>query len=447
MTTRKQILISTGIVGAAAVTLAIFAVTGTSGGVAEGGMDGHDHTAMMAAVGDELRPVRLDQEQARRIGLTFAEVESGPLLSTIRVVGIVSYDETRLVDLSPRVEGWTEELYVDFTGAPVRRGEPLLALYSPALVSAQEELILARRLADEMAHRGGRAAENARALLESARRRLSYWGITADQIEAIETRGEPRRALVLRAPAGGFIVEKNVVQGSRVLPGTNLYRIADLSRVWVEGEVFEKDLGLVEVGRNVTVSLDAYPGQGFEGTVTYIYPLLSAESRTGRIRVELPNPELLLKPGMYANLAFEAPVHLEGLHIPRSAVLTTGTRSVVFVRAADGALVPREITVGRAAGDQVEVLAGLMAGEIVVSSANFLVDAESNLGMALEGMEMGGPSGGHDEHDRYEAHRTPAGTTISSNGIPPGNPGVGDDDPAPASARVPVRATSTHNGH
>ncbi len=419
MTTRKQILISAGIVGAAAVVLAIFAVTGPAGEVAEGGMGGHDHAAMLAAGGDELRPVRLDPEGARRIGLAYAMVEYGPLLSTVRVVGVVSFDETRLVDVSPRVEGWAEELYVDFTGAPVRRGEPLLALYSPVLVAAQEELILARRLADELAGAGGdtggaaggRAAENARELLEAARRRLAYWDIAADQIEAIERSGAPQRALVLRAPAGGLVVEKNVVRGSRVLPGTSLYRIADLSRVWVEGEVFEKDLGLVRVGRRVRVSLDAYPGRGFEGTVTYIHPTLSPESRTGRIRVELPNPDLQLKPGMYANLTFEAPIHQEGLHIPRSAVLTTGTRSVVFVRASDGSLVPREITVGGAAGGHVEVLAGLAAGEVVVSSANFLVDAESNLGMALDGMDMDGPAGGHEQHGAaggHADHGTPA---------------------------------------
>jgi Cu(I)/Ag(I) efflux system membrane fusion protein len=287
---------------------------------------------------------------------------------------------------------------VDFTGAPVRRGEPLLSLYSPMLVAAQEELILARRLVDETADQGGRAAENARALLESARRRLGYWDVAPDQVEAIERSGELRRALVLRSPASGLVVEKNVVRGSRVLPGTNLYRIADLSRVWVEGEVFEKDLALVSVGREVKVSLTAYPGQSFEGRVSYLHPTLSAESRTGRVRVELANPELRLKPGMYAQITFQAPIHLEGLHIPRSAVLTTGTRSVVFVRAADGTLVPREVTVGLAAGDHVEVLAGLEAGEIVVSSANFLVDAEANLGMALDGMDMGGAAGGHDEH-------------------------------------------------
>lgn len=434
MTTRKQVLISAGILGAAAISLAIFTATDSAGEVADGGMGGHDHAAMMAAGGDELRPVRLDQEGARRIGMTFVEVERGPMQSTVRAVGVVSYDETRLVDLSPRVEGWVEELYVDFTGAPVRRGEPLFSLYSPMLVAAQEELILARRLADETAGQGGRAAENARALLESARRRLGYWEVASDQIEAIEKRGEPERALVIRAPASGLVVEKNVVRGSRVMPGMNLYRIADLSRVWVEGEVFEKDLALVSVGRKVEVTLAAYPGQSFEGRVSYLHPTLSAESRTGRIRVELANPELRLKPGMYGQITFEAPIHLEGLHIPRSAVLTTGTRSVVFVRAADGTLVPREITVGQSAGDHIEVLAGLEAGEIVVSSANFLVDAEANLGMSLEGMSGMDHDGAAGSHDANGGHGTAGGHEQH------GTAGGHEDHGAPA-------APSTHAGH
>lgn len=412
MTTRKQISIAAGILGAAGVVLAIVAFTGSAtgaAGAADQGMGGHDHAAMLASQGDELRPVRLDREAARRIGLSFTEVEHGPLLRTVRAAGIIAFDETRLVDVSPRLEGWVEELHVDFTGAPVRGGEPLLSLYSPALVAAQEELILARRLVDELAPHGGgaaggRAAENARELLEAARRRLSYWEIAPDQIEAIEQSGTPRRALVLRAPAGGIVVEKNVVRGSRVQPGTSLYRIADLGRVWVEGEVFEKDLGAVEIGRSVRVTVAARPGQSFEGVVTHIYPTLSAESRTGRIRVELPNPGQLLKPGMYASLTFDAPVHHAGLHLPRSAVLTTGTRSLVFIRLADGTLMPREVTVGASAGDQIEILAGLAAGDVVVSAASFLVDAEANLGMALEGMAQEGTHEGHGESAGQDAH-------------------------------------------
>lgn len=434
ISTRRQISISAGIVGAAAIVVAAVALKNSSAGASgqgaggvmdDHGMGGHDHAAMMAAAGDELRPVRLDREGARRIGLTFAEVERGPLSRAVRVAGVVTVDETRLVDVSPRLEGWVEELYVDFTGAPVRRGEPLLSLYSPALVAAQEELILARRLADELAAAGGRAAENARELLEAARRRLAYWDIGADQIEAIERSGTPQRALVLHAPAGGLVVEKNLVRGSRVLPGTSLYRIADLSRVWVEGEVFEKDLGLVEIGRRVEVGVDAYPGQSLEGKVTYIHPTVSAESRTGRIRVELANPGLRLKPGMFANLAFDAPIHLAGLHIPRSAVLTTGSRSLVFVRAADGTLVPREVRVGGAAGEHVEILAGLEPGEVVVSSANFLVDAEANLGMSLEGMSGMNHDGAAGSHDANGGHGAAGGHA---------------DHGAPA-------APSTHAGH
>jgi len=409
MITRKEISLAAGIVGAAALALAAHTILQADDDVASThSAGGHDHAAMLAGAAAEQRPVRLDDEAARRIGVTFTTVERGPLTRTVRAAGVVAYDETRLVDVSPRIEGWAEEVYADFTGAPVRKGEPLLALYSPALVAAQEELILARRLADRLGTAEGPAAENARELLAAARRRLGYWGIDPDQIAAIERRETPERTLVLRAPADGVVVEKNVVRGSRVEPGMVLYRVADLSRVWVEGEVFEKDLGLVAVGRRVHVTVDAYPGEHLEGTVSYIHPTLSAESRTARVRVELPNPGGRLKPGMYASLSFEAPIHHEGLHIPRSAVLTTGTRSLVFVRTHDGSLAPREVTVGNVAGEHVEILRGLAAGDVVVSAASFLIDAEANLGTAFDGLQSGaGPHGEHGGHGAQGAAPAP----------------------------------------
>lgn len=404
MTKHRQIWISAGIVAAAAIALALFAPDDPAHDSVAGAMAGHDHAAMSAAHDDAPRPVRLDPDRAGRIGLTFATVERGPLHRAVRAVGIVTYDETRLVDVTARVEGWVEELFVDFTGAPIRRGEPILSLYSPALVAAQEELILARRLADQTAAHGGTAAENARELLESARRRLAYWDVDPGEIEAIEKRGEPARALAIRAPASGLVVEKNVVRGSRIAPGSHLYRVADLSRVWIEAEVFEKDLPLVGVGQTVQATFAAYPGERFDGTVSFLHPTLSPESRTGRVRVELANPDLRLKPGMYGEIAFEAPIHFEGLHLPRSAVLTTGTRSVVFLRTADGALVPREVSVGRSAGDHVEILAGLEEGDVVVAAANFLVAAEANLSTALEAMTADAPARGQDTHDAGHGH-------------------------------------------
>jgi Cu(I)/Ag(I) efflux system membrane fusion protein len=389
MTKSKQIVISVGLVVGAAVVVAAYTLV--SGPGEEAVVSGHEHGAAPTAAGPA--PVMLDPENARRIGVTYATATTKPFRRVVSTVGNVTYDETRLANVSPKIEGWVERLYVDFTGAPVRRGDPLLAVYSPMLVSAQEELILARRLVASTA--GGeavRAGRNAEELLESARRRLRYWDIPEDEIARIEQAGTPQKTLMLLAAATGIVVEKNVVEGARVMPGMDLYRIADLSRVWIEGEVFEKDLSLVRRGQRARVTFEAYPGELFHGTVTYVYPTVSVESRTARIRVELANPALRLKPGMYARLELAADEGRMALMVPRSAVHYTGERALVFVRDAAGMLVPREITSGLTSGDDVEVLAGLAEGEVVVSSASFLIDAESNMGTAMQsmpGMEPG----------------------------------------------------------
>jgi Cu(I)/Ag(I) efflux system membrane fusion protein len=305
-------------------------------------------------------------------------------------MGRVTYDETRLSTVTPRVDGWVERLMVDFTGAPVREGEALLELYSPRIIAAQEELILARRL---MGESSGRAAENARELLSSARRRLAYWGVGDDQIHAIEESGEVSRTVTLRSPNHGTVVEKRVIEGDRVGPSTALYRIADLRRVWIEADVFEKDLSLVREGLEAVINLEAFPGRAFIGSIAYVYPTVSMEARTGSIRVEMDNPGLLLKPGMYANLRVSAPPRDPRIIVPRGSVLETGTRSLVFVVEEGGTLAPRQVATGLAFGDEVEILRGLEEGEYVVSSASFLVDAESNLGSAMAVME-GDPDGG-----------------------------------------------------
>jgi multidrug efflux pump subunit AcrA (membrane-fusion protein) len=389
MSNRKQILISGGLIVLAFAVVAAFALFKPQDDAAADA--GHNHAAMAGGDGDA-KPVSLDAESARRIGVAYATVDAGELTRTVRTVGGVTYDERRLVNVNPKIEGWVEKLYVDFTGAPVQRGQPLLAVYSPMLVAAQEELILAARLVRDAAE--GTAGENARGLLQAARRRLAYWDIPPEEIVRIEQSGTPQKTVTLRSPATGVVVEKAVFEGGRIMPGMDLYRIADLSTVWIEGEVFEKDLGLVGLGREARITFDAYPGESFTGRVTYIYPTVSQETRTGRVRLELPNPGVKFKPGMYANIAFEVRVHLAGLHVPRAAVLTTGTRSLVFVQHADGSLVPHQVKIGQAAGDHVEILAGLTAGQVVVASAGFLVDAESNLGAALKDMSatVGAPA-------------------------------------------------------
>lgn len=394
MSTKKQILVSAALVVVAGAVV-VFASLGrgdeTPGG---GGAEGHDHAAMSGGGGDDKNPVHLDADAARRIGVRYVVAERKVVDRALSTVGTVTYDETRIVDVNPKIDGWIERLYVDFTGMPVRRGQPLLALYSPMLVSAQEELILARRLVDESAaDPAGRAAERARQLLEASRRRLAYWDIPAGEIRRIEETGQPTKTLTLTSPASGFVIEKNVFEGGRIAPGMNLYRIADLSIVWVEGEVFERDLSMVREGQPAQVTVQTYPGETFTGTVTYVYPTVTLEARTGRVRVELANPQGKLKPGMYARVALEVPSGEPRLVLPREAVHATGERAWVFVRGPDEMLIAREVKTGLVTGREIEVLSGLEAGETVVASANFLIDAESSMGSAIEampGMEMEG---------------------------------------------------------
>ncbi len=383
MSTRSQILLSLSLVALALVVVAVALRTGAPPDAAEV-MEGHDHAAMTAGSG-ELEPVVLDADAVRRIGVTYALVERRILTRYVETVGNVVYDETRLATVNPKIEGWVEKLHVDFTGASVREGQPLMEIYSPALVAAQEELILAARLARDAA--GERATASAAELLSSARRRLAYWDVSEEEIRGIEERGEPSRTLTLRSPASGVVVEKSVVEGDRVGPGMTLYRIADLSRVWIEAEVFEKDLAGVERGQGALVQFESYPEETFRGSVTYVYPTVSAQSRTASLRIELANPAGRLKPGMYARVTLDVPPTDPVLVVPRGAVIETGQRTLVFVADAAGALMPREVRIGAASGQLIEVLSGLEEGERVVASAAFLVDAESNLGTMTGGLE------------------------------------------------------------
>jgi Cu(I)/Ag(I) efflux system membrane fusion protein len=340
-------------------------------------------------------PVYLTAAQAGAIGVTYAAVERGTLSRLIRTVGQITPAESRQADVTAKIDGFVDRLYVDATGLPVRRGQPLLDLYSPMLVAAQEELLTAKRLAASVDSGAGDAWRNAQNLRDAARRRLAYWDISADQIDRLEQTGAVTKTLTLRAPFDGVVLEKMVVTGQSVGAGMKLYRLADLSTVWIEGDAFEQDLGLIHNGTAVRIELEAFPGRTFGGRVSFVGPVVDPQSRAGRVRVEVANRAGLLKPGMYATLFFDA--RLAGgadlLSVPAEAVVMTGERNLVFVVTADGALQPREVTLGARAGERFQVLRGLTAGERVVASANFLVDAESRLGAgkgmgAMPGMSM-----------------------------------------------------------
>lgn len=344
---------------------------------------GHNHAA--APVADSAMPVSLSDNDQRRIGVTFATVTRGPLDRPVRTVAQVLYDETRVRKIVPRVDGYVEQLFVNSTGEPVKRGQPLFAIYAPVLVAAQQELLLAQRLTEQV--RGGTtdAVEGAAALLQSARDRLRYWEVPPGDIVEILRSGNVRHTITLRSPVTGIVTAKPVLAGQRIMAGEVAYEIVDLSRVWIEGEVFEPDLPSVHVGQQVRAEFPALPGTERPGRISYVYPTLDPETRTARVRVEMANPGLQLKPGMYATFRFVARTP-NVLSVPRSAVLVTGKRALAFVRDAAGALIPREVVPGQATDDRIEIKSGLREGETVLASATFLVDAESNLGSALGGM-------------------------------------------------------------
>jgi Cu(I)/Ag(I) efflux system membrane fusion protein len=330
-------------------------------------------------------PVTLGPQEQTRIGITFAPVLRAALDRSVRTVAQVSYDETRVKTVAPLIDGWVDELFVNFTGQAVQPGQRLFSIYSPMVVTAQQELLLARRLVDDLAGGTPESVRSARDLLESARRRLRYWGVPEDEIRRVQTTGEVRRTVTLRSPYAGVVVDKPVLAGQRIMAGDVAYKIADLSRVWLEGEVFERDLPAVQLGLPVTAEFTALPDVIREGRVTYVYPTVNPETRTARIRVELPNPEAALKPGMYATIRFSTRSD-SVLSVPRSAVLATGERNLVFVKDAAQRFVPHLVTLGTATDDRVEILSGVSAGDTVVASGTFLVDAESNLGSLMGGM-------------------------------------------------------------
>ncbi|MDE3152147.1 MAG: efflux RND transporter periplasmic adaptor subunit [Gemmatimonadota bacterium] len=330
--------------------------------------------------------VMLSDAEAHRIGVTYAPVTMEPVVRQVRTVGQVSYDEERVTAIAPKLDGWVDSLFVNYTGQTVRAGDPLLTIYAPMAVAAEEELVLARKLRDRVAAGTSDARSGADDLLAGARRRLSYWDIPAGEIARVESTGVVRKELTLRAPSTGVVVEKSVVAGQRIMAGQTLYRMADLRTVWVQGEVFERDLPAVHLGQTVNATFEALPGVVRTGCITFIDPVINPDTRTARVRVVLANGDMTLKPGMYATLTASAREAAHTLSVPRNAVLSTGERNLVFLKRPDGMLEPREVTIGMAGDDRVAVLGGLAMGDTVVASATFLVDAESNLAEAMGGM-------------------------------------------------------------
>jgi membrane fusion protein, copper/silver efflux system len=348
---------------------------------------GMDYIPVYADEGGGAVPgtVTISPERIQMLGVRTEAASLRSMAHIVRAVGTVAADERRIGVVNPKFEGWIEQLHVSTTGQAVRRGDALLEVYSPDLVLAQREYLVARSAAAEMAQADAMARDNAKAIAAAALSRLKNWDISADQLARLQRTGVATRTLTLSAPIGGIVMEKPALQGLHFGAGDMLYRIVDLSTVWLLADVFEQDLAQIRPGQTATITVQAYPGRVFEGRVAFVYPTVNAQTRTAKVRIEVPNPDLLLKTDMYATVEIAAPAESATvLVVPDSAVLDTGTKQTVLVDRGEGRFEPRMVKLGPRADGYVAVREGLRAGEKVVTGANFLIDAESNLRAALQ---------------------------------------------------------------
>lgn len=340
----------------------------------------------------QVRTVSIPLYQQQLIGVQRDTVALRPVAKTIRTVGNVAYNETKVAAVNLKFSGWIETLYVDYTGQFVKKGQPLFDIYSPELVSTQEEYLQVLREASRLVslvsvdqEASGRRNDRQNTLLKSARERLLLWGISEEQIRQIENAQTPGLTLSFYSPITGYVVEKNALEGRYARQGTDLYTLADLSTVWVHADIYEYELPFIDTGQTARIRLSYAPGVDYVGKVDYIYPVLEPRTRTVKVRLVFPNPQLELKPDMYVDVHIDADLGRQ-LTIPETAVLNTGTRQLVFVDRGNGRFEPREITLGTKVDRRWVVLDGLEKGEIVVKSGNFLIDAEAHVQGVLQTM-------------------------------------------------------------
>lgn len=339
--------------------------------------------------GDPRGTVRISPGRVQTLGVRTEEAVMHPALTrTIRATGILQFDERRLATVTTKASGWIEHLTVGATGDPVRRGQVLAEIYAPDLVAAEEEYLVAARLGGAMASpmSGDMAHGDPGALTAASLQRLRALDVPEDEIARLRKTGKAQRLIAVRAPADGVVIEKPVQEGMRIEAGQPLYKTADLSDIWLIAEVQEQDLGLIRSGESAGVRFVAFPGRSFEGKVEFVYPSLSPETRTARVRIVIPNPDQVLRAAMYASVEIATPAAGGAvLAIPASSVIDSGARQVVLIDRGEGRFEPRTVRLSAQGGDWVEVVEGVKAGEKVVTSANFLIDAESNLRTALQG--------------------------------------------------------------
>jgi Cu(I)/Ag(I) efflux system membrane fusion protein/cobalt-zinc-cadmium efflux system membrane fusion protein len=341
--------------------------------------------------------IMIDPVQVQNIGVVSVEARRSDIARTSRSVGILDYDSERTHWVNTKYEGWVEDVYVEYVGQEVEQGEPLFEVYSPTLVTTQEEYLQALEYRARVAAGGDtEATRNADRLVKAARERLEHWDVSDGQILRLETEGTVLRRMAVRSPASGVVAEvmNDALEGMRVTPGMNLYRIADLSRVWVHADVVETEIPWMRAGLSASVSIAGNPTESYNGEVLFLYPEVSEDSRTLRVCLEVPNPRRDLRPGMYANVRIEGPTIRDAIVVPQSAIIRSGERNIVFIDLGEGRFEPREIELGvRGRGDLQQVVRGVQPGERVVTQAQFMLDSESRMQEAIEKFRARGSSG------------------------------------------------------
>ncbi len=337
--------------------------------------------------------IRIDPATQQNIGVTTEKVEVRKLSRNIRTTANITYDETKLYTISTKIMGYIEKLFVDYTGQLVKKGQPLLEIYSPDLVSTQEEYLQALRYRDEISRNGSLISQKgAEQLVESAKRRLLYWDISQKEIRDLEKRGTPQKTMTIYSPANGIVTDKMVINGQNIMPGMTLYKIADLSTVWGLAQVYQYEIPWIKLGDKADLQLSYIPGKTFQGRITYIYPYLDTEAKTVQVRIEIHNSSNFeFKPGMFADATIKSPLTLKTVAVPSQAIIHSGTRDVAIISLGNGYFEPRTVKLGaRGDGGYVQVLDGIHEGESIVTSSQFLIDSESNLNAALNAMKLTG---------------------------------------------------------
>ena len=365
-----------------------------------------------------LIPVQISAQRLQSIGVKTGEVERKSLEDEIHTTGNVALDETKLAYVQVRFSGYVQRVFVDATYQYVRKGQPLFTIYSPDLVATEREYLVAKQNQQQVAQSTvAGVASSAASLLDATAERLTQWGVPQKEIAKLESSGQVQQELEIDSPVSGYVTERNAFPSVAVQPETRLYTIADLSTVWVQAQVFQNDLERVRLGAPAALALNTYPGRTFAGRVDFIYPQVDMDTRTAKVRVVFSNPGLQLKPGMFVNVDLKVPMGRQ-LVIPASGVLQSGTRQIAFVERSNGYLEPRDVQLGSRVGDDFIVLKGLKAGEQIVTSANFLIDSESQL-QAAAGSFVPPPPGAGAAAAMNSPAQTQALAELTTNPTPP----------------------------